>query len=1652
MKTMAKRNRGLNGLRIRNASKPSPGAFPHAGLMSLFLVAMILLSATSSFGERFYRGHPWCERPAISSSARGTSYKYDETDHSVTPDFYRSRDRFLQFLQQELPGFEKSRGLIYKSFQNAIGRHTGAPDKVYQDSPWISVTTSKIRAEGYARHWASRNNWECGEVLIIEVPSSRVCSRLKWQRIIVESGRPVLDESHPILKQCDVYETFNDAEYEWVFLHEIPSRSIVGSECFPSPGRPMSCSGGEQQERRYTEGRTKLKGKPAGSPSKGREATSSSAPKQRTVTIGGVTIDVTQLINTVIEYLKGKMKAAIQAKAEQLVSDFESKANQYSEEIYQDFLAWLNEQAHTAGISQAPITTMEFEREFLAWIDSPQAQIGSYVEKYLRERYSTVAWLIDTYRDEASWEIVNGLKGLWADADSKLKRFTQAREEIAANPRTPYSEILKKYGFSGPWIDNFRSYEGRFTTFNDKYRAAEAGSIIVGAFQSDVPREKVRALFSLIQLMGNVASRSQIPIVSFFGDIVQIYADVARAMLDQVNGLREALRKRQDYCLGEGTTDIDDERQRAFSKINRSGDLICPTDLSPDIYQRVVPNDGNIFFWTNGTFMEGRSNGGGISGVRESMALLKEVGMYRPGYAGKENDIATIARVYNVAYSHQAYGTGIGGLRREAGVTIDGIIKRLTDVSAWFNNLGTQFCSTEAVESVLQKEAGAASAKEIRMLLGMDTLPQGAADVASLLKTSYAIDFVDTKGGAYEAYRRMWDRLKLLSCLFVEGEVREEGKEGPCPACAGGSIQLTLTQGETLKGCQRLSTDASGKFYTTIVARSSNVVANFVGTVGRLKSQTERVDSKVLGLTQVPFLKSFGPLILSLSGAPGEPSKEKETIEIPKVVGLSLEKATEILERNSLTAKSRLIGNAPTQDMEKKVTAQNPAPSTKATSGSIVLLDYYGAFDVQAAVSKADCPKRWPGSVGVWNQAKSLVECVCPEGNAWNPQLGACTVSRKAALSITKKADRATVPAGEIVTYTYLVKNTGSLPLAGIAVTDDRCPHPHPVRGTDTTLNPGDVRQFECNMELVADTTNTAFARGRDPSQGEVKSTPVSATVKVTAPTAVKVPNVLRMPRPSAEQYIREAGLRVGTVTSRYDEDIPKDEVADQTPSPLTGKKVLVGSVVHLVISLGPQPKMRRLWVEPSRATRTVGQTASFRALVIWNTGKEDDITSTAVWTPGSLGAFTCRERGLFVIRSDFEGLSALATVTCEEDWSVPAFEPPMTSSANRDARVPPAGQGDYTWYAFCNPKTGEVTYGQQLPTGQKILAGPFPGPRTVYDWIAKNCSTWRCDANAACALTPAMGGEWKVLCGKNDLRVVLGKSYDLTKYMLIKDGFLGEPDARAWTQRAYPASMCLPDGRPAPVSPRNSGVTPRRGGRWAVVCDRHHGGVGLTQYPDPVRQWVMSESLLGEPDARAWTNQNCPSWRCDANGQCLKGVTVRTPEGEPLEAPPTDPNKDSLLGEHWRASDNHPLPRPSPPSSESRGTTVRTDTKPRVEPPGKRAGKEEWLSDAEAKALQKELWDRYNKRWCNEWCVHREERKKAAGKGGRLNWSGCAEEPLRALKVPCDMAWWARTRAKQGIVRNLAACYDPCVMRDISPQDRQRCYKDCHERNPMPK
>ncbi|WP_020668281.1 DUF7507 domain-containing protein [Amycolatopsis nigrescens] len=83
------------------------------------------------------------------------------------------------------------------------------------------------------------------------------------------------------------------------------------------------------------------------------------------------------------------------------------------------------------------------------------------------------------------------------------------------------------------------------------------------------------------------------------------------------------------------------------------------------------------------------------------------------------------------------------------------------------------------------------------------------------------------------------------------------------------------------------------------------------------------------------------------------------------------------------------------------------------------------------------------------------------------------------AVRITKDADPAQVRAGERVTFTIAVTNTGDVPLADVSVVDDRTPA---CGFTLATLAPGATETRTCAITATQDITNTATVTGDDPT------------------------------------------------------------------------------------------------------------------------------------------------------------------------------------------------------------------------------------------------------------------------------------------------------------------------------------------------------------------------------------------------------------------------------------------------------------------------------------------------------------------------------------------------------------------------------------------
>ena len=104
-------------------------------------------------------------------------------------------------------------------------------------------------------------------------------------------------------------------------------------------------------------------------------------------------------------------------------------------------------------------------------------------------------------------------------------------------------------------------------------------------------------------------------------------------------------------------------------------------------------------------------------------------------------------------------------------------------------------------------------------------------------------------------------------------------------------------------------------------------------------------------------------------------------------------------------------------------------------------------------------------------------------------------------LSIDKQASSISVDANDVVTYSYLVKNTGNVNLSSVAVTDDKCSPAQfleEVSGNaDAVFNPNETWKFTCSMVLTQTTTNMAYASALDGNLNSVVSDFDSVTVTV---------------------------------------------------------------------------------------------------------------------------------------------------------------------------------------------------------------------------------------------------------------------------------------------------------------------------------------------------------------------------------------------------------------------------------------------------------------------------------------------------------------------------------------------------------------------------
>jgi len=149
-------------------------------------------------------------------------------------------------------------------------------------------------------------------------------------------------------------------------------------------------------------------------------------------------------------------------------------------------------------------------------------------------------------------------------------------------------------------------------------------------------------------------------------------------------------------------------------------------------------------------------------------------------------------------------------------------------------------------------------------------------------------------------------------------------------------------------------------------------------------------------------------------------------------------------------------------------------------------------------------------------------------------------------------------------------------------------------------------------------------------------------------------------------------------------------------------------------------------------------------------------------------------------------------------------------------------------------------------------------------------------DRGAVVPPPPADAYTWFVVCQTQGDRcaVAFTEDVDHGRHEVLSEALPGPRTAEQWIDVNCPSGRCTLNGSCAD--------RPVRGGEWAVLCNTGSGEVTLARAPSmaPDRE-VMAEDFCGEPDARWWVEDNCPSWRCDTWGQCATGPVRRAPGGD---------------------------------------------------------------------------------------------------------------------------------------------------------------------------
>ncbi|MBZ0218378.1 MAG: hypothetical protein K8F25_17610, partial [Fimbriimonadaceae bacterium] len=503
------------------------------------------------------------------------------------------------------------------------------------------------------------------------------------------------------------------------------------------------------------------------------------------------------------------------------------------------------------------------------WLnESPEEEFKTYVAAYYAHG-GDAAFIYEAYKayidltNGESKSILDAFNGVLERARERLGQVLNAnRKAESSPPDTPSGDILESVGLSGRWVDNFKDYEGQIRDFDKNWKINEALTIMQGAFETDVPHEKVRTFFDLMETMSSLASDSNIPLVGLVGDIIGSYAQIANQTLDAVLALGEAIKKRHGFCLGLGVA-TDDPRSAYFSD---QAILACPMALGTwpfkYIYEAQEKDSGKLFFY-NGDSFTPDENGSGKDGILAALRLID--GAKDLGYAvtrDPKDHVAQLGEVYNTAHEG-----GIPGLFEEAERIVNSL-HAVTERFSSFDQSGAA-CSPDQVLDSLQSLIG------VPLENFQNEIKEHGTERLILTVAASFVAFegrlgvgAGARSNAFQTYFEAEEKLADASMFVLDGRVLDQNRN----PIAGAYLGVRISSGVEPRGCEAWRADEDGGFSVFAIGSTHQLAISISAETGDARSDEETFDlnyfrktgRRFVSIDNSVFARAPGEIILQI--------------------------------------------------------------------------------------------------------------------------------------------------------------------------------------------------------------------------------------------------------------------------------------------------------------------------------------------------------------------------------------------------------------------------------------------------------------------------------------------------------------------------------------------------------------------------------------------------------------------------------------------------------------------------------------------------------------------------------------------------------------------------------------------------------------------